>query len=143
MQAMPRPVRRAQASTAADADRPDKRALKATCVPKGVVAGSSIFEVRSSSGAAARAVSAALSAVDKVAKAPTWIIQRPGGGPGEKATGRAILSWIGRDSVAYRMGPLVTGGAIGCALTAVGAEGSIDCATTGARAGDWHGRVGS
>lgn len=141
MHGMPRPARRAHASTAADGERPDRRARNATWVPKGVVAGSSIFVVRSRSGTAHRAASAAASAVERVAKAPTWIIQRPGGDTEEKTTGRA--SWIGRASVAYRVGGLVTGGSSDCAITGACAGGSIGSAVTEVLAGGRHGRVGS
>ena len=75
MQAMPRPLMRAQASEAAADDNPDRRARNATWLPNGVVAGSSIFAIRSKSGAAFRAFSAAAWAELRLAKAPTCTAQ--------------------------------------------------------------------
>ncbi len=139
---MPRRVRRLHASTAVDGESPDKRALKATWVPKGEVAGSSMLVVRSRSGAADRAASAAASAAERVAKAPTWINQRPGGDTEEKATGRAILSWIGRPSIAYR-GAAATGAARARGRAGAAAGGSIDCPIDGGPRGwlAWSCRV--
>ncbi len=87
MQGIPRLFSREQASAAAAADKPDNRARNATWVPSGAVAGNSILAFRKISGAADLAFSAAASAVVRVAKAPTCIIQRPDSGPREKAAG--------------------------------------------------------